>query len=257
MASSTPSSRIDEFAAIIRTLPEKRLYEKQDLCTEQFKIYADSEIEVFYAPFDAVAESAKVAIVGITPGFQQMEIGFRFARSFLLEGHSGTEACVEAKRQASFAGQMRKNLVDMLDEIGLPGAHGLSSSGELFGSEANQLHTTSALRYPVFVQGENYTGHKPSPSKHPRLRQFVSETLGPELAAVPNALIVPLGKAVEECLDILVRSRVLGRERCVYGFPHPSPGNGHRRRLFAENRNQLQDKIRMWFSGRARATGSQ
>ena len=156
MASSTPSSRIDEFAAIIRTLPEKRLYEKQDLCTEQFKIYADSEIEVFYAPFDAVAESAKVAIVGITPGFQQMEIGFRFARSFLLEGHSGTEACVEAKRQASFAGQMRKNLVDMLDEIGLPGAHGLSSSGELFGSEANQLHTTSALRYPVFVQGENF-----------------------------------------------------------------------------------------------------
>jgi hypothetical protein len=49
----------------------------------------------------------------------------------------------------------------MLDEIGLQKALGLESCYNLFASSNHLVHTTSAIRHPVFVHGRNYTGHTP------------------------------------------------------------------------------------------------
>jgi hypothetical protein len=48
--------------------------------------------------------------------------------------------------------------VRMLDEIGLQKALGMESCVSLFGDVTEFLHTTSAIRYPTFVRGRNYTG---------------------------------------------------------------------------------------------------
>ena len=53
---------------------------------------------------------------------------------------------------------MRTNLVKMLDHIGANHYLRLSSSAELFGTRKDLVHYTSALRYPVFKNGENYSG---------------------------------------------------------------------------------------------------
>jgi hypothetical protein len=245
----TPS--LGKYDTAIRALPCLPIYAPEHLLTDSFRLYRDTELEMFYAPFETINRDARIAIVGITPVFQQMEIAIRFARASLVSGHTNSEACIEAKVHASFAGTMRVNLLAMLNGIGLHEALGISDCGRLFDSFQFQLHTTSAIRYPVFVRGENYTGHTPRPLRHSVLHEMVFSVLAPELASVPDALIVPLGKAVEECLSALISSGLLSPDRCLFGFPHPSGGNGHRKRLFEQNRDMLKLKAASWFVAKA------
>ena len=121
----------------------------------------------------------------------------------------------------SFAGSMRANLIRMLDELRLPAALGLESSSELFGSSWQLLHTTSALRYPVFKSGKNYSG-SPRPTRHHYLRTMVEELLGPELERVRSSLVVPLGKAASECLQYLSDHGCHSRSRCFRIPPEPT-----------------------------------
>src|SRR5712692_1816844 len=100
-----------------------------------------ADLEIYYAPFDYVNEKAKLAIVGITPVLQQMEIGLRQAQAAFLEGLTPSEACQRAKQHASFAGRMRTNLVEMLDNIGLPHLLGTGSTADLFSNRHELLHT--------------------------------------------------------------------------------------------------------------------
>jgi len=239
------SWRFDRFRDAIRDLPAD--IDRPTLLSETFRLYADRRLSIYYAPFDRVNTRARLVLVGVTPGWTQMEIAYRTARQGLLEGHEREAILANVKRTARFAGSMRVNLVTMLDDLGLPATLGVSMSS-LFDERDDLLHSTSAIRYPVFVNGRNYTGHQPRPLDVSILTAFVEEQLSSELASVDSALIVPLGDAVERCLDFLVRRHQLPRERCLFGFPHPSGANGHRARHFAERRDELRRTLREWFA---------
>jgi len=254
MAVSATPPLLTRYVDAIRSLPSKPEYTKSDLCTNDFLVFLDRRLEMFYGPFDSITRSAKIAIVGVTPGFQQMEIAIRVVRQALHQGAHCEEACVLAKQAASFAGGMRRNLIAMLDGIGISEGLGIYGCTELFEDSYHLTHTTSAIRYPIFVGGENYTGHVPSMLDHPLLRSYVFDVLAPELSQVSEALIVPLGKAVDEVIASLISAKRLNRERCLVGFPHPSPGNGHRKRLFEQNRESMAARVSQWFSGGVRAT---
>ena len=215
--------------------------------SDEMCLYRDGTLEVFYSPLDHENVSAQVAIVGLTPGWQQTQIAFeRFLQS-RQSGRDVVAAAKEAKSSASFAGTMRTNLIRMLDELRLPAALELESTAELFGASGHLLHTTSALRYPVFKSGKNYSG-SPRPIRHNFLKTMVEELLGPELERVGSALVIPLGKATSECIQFLSDHGRLSRSRCLDGFPHPSGANGHRASQFARNKNVLERKIAEWFS---------
>jgi hypothetical protein len=174
-----------------------------------------------------------------------------------VSGETGTEACRRAKAHASFAGPMRQNLISMLGDIELHHWLGMSTPALLFDSYLSLLHTTSAIRYPVFVHGDDYddyTGYAPRPLRHPLLHGMVFDVLSPELAGVPGALIIPLGKAVEDCLSALIAAGTLSRERCLLGFPHPSGQNGHRKRQLELNLDMLKTKTATWFAQTAGAS---
>jgi hypothetical protein len=143
---------------------------------------------------------------------------------------------------------MRRNLIEMLNDIGMSRRLGLSSCEELFGSARRLVHTTSAIRYPVFVNGRNYTGHSPAPLEHPELRRYVDRVLPEELQRMPQAMVVPLGKSVGAIIEHLIGARHLDRQRCLLGFPHPSGANGHRHREFRERRQTLVETVENWFS---------
>ena len=138
---------------MIRALPARAPLGRDDLLVPGFRLHQDGPLAVYYAPFDHVNERSRVVVVGITPGWAQMEVSLRQARVDLLGGRPLPEVAERAKYAASFAGSMRTNLVAMLDGIGVPGALGIGSAAALFAVHRTLLHPTSIVRYPVHLGG--------------------------------------------------------------------------------------------------------
>jgi len=145
---------------------------------------------------------------------------------------------------ASFSGPMRGNLVTLLDSIGVNRVLRLASTASLWQDDAPLVQFTSALRYPVFVDGENYTG-APSMLTTPLLRDQVMTGLAQELATLAGALVVPLGPKVAEAAEALARQGVLDPNRILAGLPHPSGANAERIAFFLgrKPRAQLSSKV--------------
>jgi hypothetical protein len=59
------------FAPRIEELPNRDLLTKNDLLVSTFLLLKENRIEIYYAPFDFVNESAKIVLIGITPGWKQ------------------------------------------------------------------------------------------------------------------------------------------------------------------------------------------
>ena len=152
----------EEFRDAIASLPLSTTIDRTLLDNHQFTLVRDGNLSIVYAPFDYVNADAKVALVGVTPGWTQMHTSFVEARSGLEEGQSTIDILRRVKRVAAFSGTLRTNLVSMLDEIGLAEALGVNSTSVMFGEQAEHLlHATSAVRYPVFKAGKNYSGSAP------------------------------------------------------------------------------------------------
>lgn len=241
------SAIFNSFAPIIASLPARKPLTKDDLLIPPLRLHSEGKLQVYYAPFDYVNEDARIALIGITPGWTQMEIAYRQARECLLKGLTPVEICRRAKQEARFAGSMRKNLISMLDALDLPLYLGLESCDLVFSNHTELLHSTSVIRYPVFVDGQNYTGHSPRILRSELLRYYIFEVLKLELEKLTKALIVPLGKAACDAVQAIIDAGQLDPERCCMGFPHPSGANGHRRRQFAELQLQAKPALRRWF----------
>lgn len=197
--------------------------------SEQLCIGREGEIEVIYAPFDHVERGARLVIVGITPGLVQAVNALRAAHE---ARHLGLEAqLAHAKLAASFSGPMRANLVAMLDRIGVADHFGLGSTGELFAPATARVHFTSALRYPIFVNGKNYNG-TPDMLATPMLRAMVETHLLEEARLLPDALWLPLGPQATKALTHLTARGELDPGRVLSGLPHPSGANAERVAVF-------------------------
>jgi hypothetical protein len=184
-------------------------------------------VEMIYAPFDHINSAARIVIVGLTPGLQQARNALAAARTALRNGASIDGAAAEAKVYASFSGPMRNNLVRLLDHIGIARTLGIGSTAELWGRRSDLVHFTSALRYPVFIDGQNWSG-QPDMLRVPDMRGWLERYSGQELQMVREALFVPLGPKVTAALDHLASAGLLGSARVLRGLPHPSGANAER-----------------------------
>ncbi len=185
------------------------------------------DFQVFYAPFDYVAPDARVVLVGITPGMVQARNSLDTASTLLRQGESFADAECGAKKAASFSGPMRKNLVDLLNGVGINRWLGLETAADLFGKAGHLVHFTSVLRYPVFYKGANYSGN-PSPERIPFLLQQVEEYFFREIEQLKHAVFIPLGDVPRKMLDIAVERGLLTSGRIINGLPHPSGANAER-----------------------------
>lgn len=212
---------------------------------KRLKIFSDEKLAIWFSPLGRPKSNSELQILGITPGWTQMKIAYEYAVNAISKGNNLNYAMNMKKPKIAFAGAMRKNLVTMLDELGLAEIFSMKSSSELFGSK--YLQTGSVLKFPVFKEGKNYTGHSPSPEKHDVLRHMLSTILVKDLNESPNSLIIPLGKSVEEALRYLAKKGFLDISRVVSGFPHPSGANGHRVKQFEAGKVAFKEKIFNWF----------
>ena len=247
----TADCQFQTFADAIKHLPVFEPLTKEILLTSQFLIQKEGALEMYYAPHnELINERAKVAIVGITPGWTQMEIAYREARQGIHENKPTEQILTDAKQAAGFAGSMRNYLVEMLDECGLAEGLQITSCKSLFNKRRDLLHTTSVIKHPVFYKGKNYTGHTPKIVKSPLLSDYAFHVFRCELEQINGALIVPLGKSVSTVLMALIEQGHVDRNHCLFGLPHPSGVNGHRRRQFAEEKESLRLQVINYF-GRA------
>lgn len=237
----------------IEQLPIKDKYEKKELLIDDLLIERSENIEIYYAPHNEYLNpKAKIFIIGITPGFQQMSTAISTARKEIEQGSDIKEIQYKCKVASRFSGSLRKNIISMLDDIKLNEKLGLKSSSELFEERDYLLHTASLVPYPVFIKKQNYTGHTPKLLKNTFLMKYVYDNFIEELNKMKNSediLLIPLGKAVEEVLEKLHQEGLISETQILKGFPHPSGANVNRLAQLEENKEnlirQIEEKICM------------
>jgi hypothetical protein len=136
-------------------------------------LWESGPLSMYYAPVDWMNTAAKVMLVGITPGASQAAEFLRVAQVCLRAGCSAEETLRLADAAGPFSGPMRRNLATMLDDIALAGALRVDSTARLFDTHHHLAALCSAIDYPVFVNGENYSGRNPSLTRHPVLRSWL------------------------------------------------------------------------------------
>lgn len=136
----------------------------------------------------------------------------------------------------------------MLDELNLNKKLHINSCLELFENKDELLHTTSIILYPVFINNKNYTGSNPKILDDEVLHSYMKKYFYKEVERMQNALSIPLGKAVEEVLYFMIDEGIIKKEQCLFGFPHPSGANGHRKKQFEENKENLINKVNNYFN---------
>jgi hypothetical protein len=141
-------NNLDSF---LRSLPQGRL-RRFDIVCEKTLIAREHNLSVHFVPFGHFPENARIALIGITPGFEQMRLAYEAARDFretVVEEIDLYRICGAA---AGFGGPMRKILVGMLEEIGIHEAMGLHTAAELFHADRTDVIRASELQHPVFVR---------------------------------------------------------------------------------------------------------
>lgn len=214
------------FTPVIRSLSAAELAGAPSLY-DKLTLAEEGDLRVCYIPFEHINPKARVVIVGITPGHTQLLNALKEARQQLDKGASDEAALKAAKSTGAFSGPMRPNLTGLLDSVGIHKWLGLSSCSELFSTAAHLVQTTSVLRNPVFVRGENYNG-TPNMTKTPFLQKQLTTYFAQEVAALPKAVFVPLGDKVADALHYLAGQGLLDRSRIFDGLPHPSGANAER-----------------------------
>lgn len=239
---------LHEYEEVIKQLPIKDKYEKNELLIDDLLIEKSGNIEIYYAPHnDYLNSKAKIFIVGITPGFQQMSTAISTARKELELETNIEEIQYKCKVAGRFSGSLRKNIISMLDYIKLNEALSINSCTDLFEDKDYLLHTVSLVPYPVFVKKQNYSGHTPKLLKSEFLMKYVYDNFIKELNNIENLkdiLIIPLGRAVEEVLYKLSEEGIICEKQILKGFPHPSGANVNRVIQLEENRENLIKQIK-------------
>ena len=202
---------------------------KSTITNKNFLIKREDNIEIYYAPFDYINSKAKIMIVGITPGLQQMLQSFEAVN----EGRS----LKEVKDLSSFKGSMRTALIKYLDALNINKKLKIKSCESLFNINSKYLHSTSLIKYPVFDKGRNYSGS--GLLKKKILLDFLEAHFVKELKKLDKTIIVPLGNTVSSTIDYLNNEFKLNLKCFLKGFPHPSGLNVRKDIQFKENKVRM------------------
>ena len=207
---------------------------KSTIINSKFLINAENNIKIYYAPFDYINPKAKIMIVGITPGFQQMQQSFQV----INDGKS----LKEVKDLSSFKGSMRTTLIKYLDELKVNKTIKIKSCESLFDKDSKYLHTTSLVKYPVFDKGKNYAGANILKKKI--LLDFIEKNFLQELKTLKKAIIIPLGNTVSSTIEYLNNKYDLKLNCFLKGFPHPSGANARKNIQFNEHKLAMMNLLK-------------
>ena len=218
----------------INQIKSLKTVNKSSVIHKNFLVNKDKNIEIYYAPFDYLNSDAKIMIVGITPGLQQMLQSFQV----INDGKS----LKEVKDLSSFKGSMRTSLVKYLDELKVNKKLKIKSCESLFHKDSKHLHTTSLVKYPVFEKGKNYSGSNILKKKI--LIEFIEKNFLQELKTLKKSIIIPLGNTVSSTIEYLNKKYDLKLRCFLKGFPHPSGANARKNIQFKEHKSTMMSLLK-------------
>lgn len=164
--------------------------------------------------FDYVNHEAQVVIVGITPGNSQ------------LENSRESLSKKEIKRINAFAGNMRPNLIAMLDHIGINRLLGIVSCKSLWEEDFDKVEMTSLLKEATFYKDKMFKDTKLI-SKSQKLQEMLNNGFVKDCASYTKAkLFIALGPGVLDVLSDLKERGVITAP--IIAMPHPSGANAGR-----------------------------
>ena len=166
--------------------------------------------------FDYVNPKAEVVIVGITPGNSQ------------LKGDRVGLSPREVKRMNAFAGGMRRNLIHMLDYIGVNQLLGIETCKSLWEEDFDRVEMTSLLKEATYELKKDGTKemfrHAEKIAKSEKLTKMLEEGFLEDCKSYNNAvLFVACGSGVYDELKRLQSEKKIQGD--VVGIAHPSGAN--------------------------------
>lgn len=185
-------------------------------------------------PFEHINPAAKLVIVGISPGLDQMKIAYNTVRRCLAQGMSYEEAAKQAKHEAAFGGKLRKNLNAILDHFHVPTWLGVAKSDDLFESRQDLIYSTSVVPHAAFIfddkKGE-WNGlsdeFETNVLEVPAFRDCFMNSFVKRLSEIqPGAKFLALGPFVKDALEWCVENEYLDRSRILGTIAHPSGRSG-------------------------------
>ena len=219
---------------LIQQIKLLKIINQKSVKNKKFLLEKEKNIEIYYAPFDYINSKAKIVIVGITPGLQQMLQSYEV----INQGKS----LKEVKDLSSFKGSMRTGLIKYLDELKINDILKIKSCESLFNKNSKYLHTTSLVKYPVFDKGKNYSGANILKKKI--LLDFIEKNFLEELKTLKKSIIIPLGNTVSSTIEYLNNKYNLKLACFLKGFPHPSGANARKNIQFKENKRNMKILLR-------------
>jgi len=186
-----------------------------------------------YMPFEPSSLSAKLVLVGITPGTTQVGIAYGAVKSLLCppigtRPLSDAEILSEVKRRAGFGGPMRPNLLRMLRHFKIGRLIGVTDEAELWNGRADTLHSTSIVPHAAFTRNEKlgtkmFAGSFETILQSNLLRGCFERDFVTSLATLPSdALFIALGPTPLDALEWCAGRGFISQRRILGAFPHPS-----------------------------------
>jgi len=184
--------------------------------------------ELFYVPFEHVNRRARLVIVGITPGPNQIELSYEAAAVRLRAGVPTERILEEIKPIAAFGSPtMRPNLIRMLRHFEFAKRLGVSDVADLWGKEAALFHATSVVPHAAFRKGRMFSGTFRDVLGSKVFRESFERDFVPSLGLLPeDSEFVALGPTPLAALEWCVEESLIDRRRILGAFAHPSSGAG-------------------------------
>lgn len=200
----------------------------------EFSLGQEGKYSLQYIPFEYVNRDAKLVIVGITPGNNQLDLAYQTAQELLKAGQSDEEILVEVKKAGAFGGKsMKPNLLKILRHFQFEKLLGIDDVESLWGENVGLLHSTSVVPHAAFKDGERFNGGFDEIMASPLLAKCFLDCFVPSMREITgNALFVALGPCPQAALEWCVREGVLRQKQVLGSFCHPSSAGGSTTRYF-------------------------
>lgn len=200
----------------------------------EFNLGKEGKYSLQYIPFEHVNAKAKLVIVGITPGNNQLDLAYQAAQELLEAGVPDEEILTEVKKAGAFGGKsMKPNLLKMLRHFQFEKLLGIDDVDSLWGTNAGLLHSTSVVPHAAFKDGERFNGSFDEIMASPLLKKCFLDCFVPSVREITvEALFVALGPCPQAALDWCVKEGALRQEQVLGSFCHPSSAGGSTTRYY-------------------------
>lgn len=200
----------------------------------EFSLGKEGKYSLQYIPFEHVNLEAKLVIVGITPGNNQLDLAYQTAQELLKAGRPVEEVLTEVKKVGAFGGKsMKPNLLKMLRHFQFEKLLSIDDVESLWGANAGLLHSTSVVPHAAFKDGERFNGGFNEIMASPLLKKCFLDCFVPSVREITGkALFVALGPCPQAALDWCIKEGALRREQVLGSFCHPSSAGGSTTRYY-------------------------